>query len=115
MHELGLASEIVKTVQARLAEDGITGAVSSIELEIGEMRQVLADTLQFCLDSLVGGTQLEGARLLVKTVPVSGSCRQCGRELVLKKLPFICPGCQSTRLDLSTGYELVIRSFQVRS
>ncbi|OIP98996.1 hypothetical protein AUK40_00980 [Candidatus Wirthbacteria bacterium CG2_30_54_11] len=113
MHELGIASEIVSVVTDALNNQSIGRPVKKIRLTIGEMRQIVPDSLQFCFDSLTRDTLLENARLEIRHIPLSGTCSSCGREIEFTEPPFRCPDCSGTEMQMQHGFELDVTSFEV--
>ena len=113
MHEMSIAENIVDIVveTARLAETG--GRVEVIDLRIGKLRAVMPANLEFCFDVISRGTILEGARLRIDEIPVKAVCENCGEVSEMEYPVFRCAHCDSTRLDLVSGKELEISSFEV--
>ena len=108
MHELGLALEIVDSVQARIA-----GArVKRVVLEVGALTAVLPDALRFCFDLSTDGTPLQGAALDIVERPGRARCRACDAELPLMR-PFGRCACGGTDLDWVGGDELKILEVEI--
>ena len=68
MHEVSLIQSINEAVMAEMPKHNIT-KIESITLRIGEMRQVIPDTLIFAFEILSKDTPLEGAKLIVENIP----------------------------------------------
>ncbi|HNT29952.1 MAG TPA: hydrogenase maturation nickel metallochaperone HypA [bacterium] len=113
MHELGIAAEIQKIVTEALEKNAITTRVILIRLDIGEMRQLVPDALEFCFAGITKGSQLEGAQFEITTISLSGTCEGCGTAAVVNEPPFICPECGSRKLKIEKGFELAVKSFEV--
>ena len=67
MHELSIASAILATVERHAAGRRVT----VVSLRVGELRQVVPDTLAFYWEMVARGSLCEGARLEIR--------RWCGR------------------------------------
>jgi hydrogenase nickel incorporation protein HypA/HybF len=109
MHELSLCQAIVDTVTARA-----TGRpVRRVDVRIGHLRQVVPDSLQFSWEMLTQGTDLEGCSLVVEHVPAVVHCRSCEAETTLDWPVLACRECESHNVDLVSGEELQIASFDL--
>jgi len=68
MHEVGLAAEIIRTVEAHVAS-GDLGRVESIHVEVGELSGVTPEALELGFEVARADTPLAGARLVIEQVP----------------------------------------------
>ena len=97
MHELSICSSMVGIVRIR----------------IGEMRQIVPDTLVYCWSLVTEQSELEGAELRVERVPAKIRCSGCGNEQVLDNLAFACATCSGSAVDLVEGDEFLITSLDL--
>ncbi len=68
MHEMGIAEAVLGAVRAEAARH--EGArVARVGLRIGELAGVDRDSLSFCYEVLVQGTELERAALAIESTP----------------------------------------------
>ncbi len=105
MHELSIAQALVEQVEeARSANGG--GKVLSVDVRIGEWRQVVPEILISYFDHLSRGTPLEGARIEIGHVAATGRCVDCGTVFTLDDIFLVCPTCGCRRCELVTGREL---------
>ena len=74
MHELSLAGAVIDTAERHAAGR----RVLLIQLRLGELRQVVPESLAFYFEHVARGTLCEGATLEYETVPASLGCRECG-------------------------------------
>jgi hydrogenase nickel incorporation protein HypA/HybF len=113
MHELSIVASVVDTVTESLA--AYKGArVVEVRLRVGALASVVVDSLEFCWGIATEGTALEGARLVVKTLPVVMHCERCGRDVELEGVQsFRCPNCGEPCGDLRQGRELEIDSIEI--
>jgi hydrogenase nickel incorporation protein HypA/HybF len=108
VHELGLALEVIDSVQAR-----VRGArVKRVVLEVGALTAVLPDALRFCFDLSTEGTSMKGAALDIIERPGLARCRDCGAELALMR-PFGRCSCGGTDLDWLAGDQLTILEVEI--
>ena len=76
MHEMGLASEIIRIATDEAAAAG-GGAVRVLRLRVGEWSGVEVESLRFALDALGDGTPLEGCAVEVERVAPLFRCGSC--------------------------------------
>ena len=111
MHELSLAQNIIEIITDELSENGLT-RVGTIKLKVGEISQVMPDSLRFGFECLIRDTRLAGAKLVIETVPARGRCMTCGKEFIIENWGFICPECGNTDIVVLSGKELEIVEFE---
>jgi hydrogenase nickel incorporation protein HypA/HybF len=109
VHELSLAQAICETVERRA--DG--RAVRQVDVRIGHLRQVVPESLQFAWEMLVEGSSLDGCRLVVEHVPAVVRCQTCAVETTLELPVLACGACGGLEVDLLSGEELDLASFDV--
>jgi hydrogenase nickel incorporation protein HypA/HybF len=107
MHELSIAGAVVDTA-LRHAEDR---RVLVVTLRVGEMRQVIPDSLAFYFEIVARDTLAEGARLEQIVVPARMRCGECGGEWE-PELMFRCPECGGAG-EVLAGDELEVDSIEV--
>jgi len=113
MHELSICSALVKIVSAELQRQAPSAKLLKAVVCVGDLRQVIPETLTFAYETLVAGTSLAGSKLEIRHVPVTARCEKCGWEGALRENYFICPKCGGHDLDLLTGRELHLESLEV--
>ncbi|MCL2735819.1 MAG: hydrogenase maturation nickel metallochaperone HypA [Propionibacteriaceae bacterium] len=107
MHELALCRSIA-TIAERAA-DGKKVAV--VELDVGQLRQVVPETLTYCWSIVSQATPLDGSRLDIRYLPGTLSCRDCGAQTQLAGLAILkCATCASASVDVVSGEEFIVRS-----
>jgi hydrogenase nickel incorporation protein HypA/HybF len=109
VHELSVASAIVDT--ATRHADG--RRVTSVQLRVGHLRQVVPESLAFYFEHVARGTPCEGARLDQEVVPALLACDECRHEWELDEAAFRCPLCGSGRVRIARGDELEVESIEI--
>lgn len=110
MHELSLCSQIHRIVDR--AADGRRVAV--VHLEVGQLRQVVPDTLAYCWGLVAEGTRLAGSVLEVVSVPVTAACRACEEVSTIEHaLVLVCSACGGSDLTIVTGEEFLLTSLDL--
>lgn len=114
MHELSLATSIVDSVLQEVARKQLP-PVQTIALRLGALSNVDPEALRFGFEAIIIDTPLANAKLEIELVPVQGKCRACNREFNVVDFIFICPFCQSGKIETTRGDELDIAYLEVSS
>lgn len=110
MHELSICRSIADIVRRHAGE----GTVSTIHVQIGQLRQIVPDTLSYCWSLVSAGTPLDGSTLAVDSIPGRLSCQACGAANDIGRHPvFVCRACQSTDVQVVAGEEFLITSLDL--
>lgn len=111
MHEMALAEGILDIVLS-YADKNEAKKITEISVLVGEMTGVVPESLVFCFDSLSKGTKAEGAKLVLKNIPLIARCMDCGNETKIERYNFTCPKCKSLRMEIVSGRELRVESLE---
>jgi hydrogenase nickel incorporation protein HypA/HybF len=109
MHELSLATGIVDTVVRHA--DG--RRVTSVEMRIGTLRQVVPESLDFYFGICSRDTVCQGATLEQQIIQAQLRCRTCGEEWELSEPDFRCRSCPGTDVEVVAGTEFEVDSIEV--
>ena len=110
VHELSVCGAIARIVERRAAGR----EVRTVHVQIGQLRQIVPDTLAYCWELLCADTALAGSRLEVENIPASIRCRACGRTTELGDLPvFACGGCTGINVELLSGEEFLVTALDL--
>jgi len=110
MHEVAISRSIYDI--ADRAREG--RRLVSVAVEVGELRQVVSETLERCWGLVTRGTPLAGSRLDIETVPAWLECRACGERTRMGSLPIrVCGTCGSTATDVISGEDFLVRSIDL--
>ena len=113
MHEMGIAMEIVDIAKASIPEDMQGAKVRRVNLQVGKLTAIVADSLRFCFDLVVKDTPLEGSELAIEEVPVVARCKDCQAQWTVTEPVFTCTACRSGAIDILSGRELDIKSIEI--
>lgn len=109
MHELGIAHSILRPVLENAKEQGGL-RVTRVRLRIGELAQVVPDSLQFGFECLSRDTLAEGAELEIVEIPLRWICRTCAAA---QKTPAeACSHCGGA-LDREGAHEIILESIEM--
>lgn len=106
MHELALAQSVVTILCEEAKRHGLA-RVDAFRLQVGELRAVVPEMLETCLEAVGRGTVAEGARVELEIVPGRARCG-CGEEFTVGELLFLCPGCGRPGGVIIAGQELTL-------
>lgn len=110
MHELALCGAIAD-IAARTAGER---TVQIVHVRIGQLRQVVPDTLKFCWTMLVCDTDLDGSELELERVPAVLECRGCGDSFELgDQFALACPACGGLDVTAVAGEEFLVTSLEL--
>jgi hydrogenase nickel incorporation protein HypA/HybF len=110
MHELSLCGSIYEMVDRAAAGR----QVSVINLQVGQLRQVVPDTLSYCWMLVSDQTDLAGSELKIDSVPVRLRCQDCSITSILTdQLLLLCTQCGTDRVSITSGQELMVVSLEL--
>jgi hydrogenase nickel incorporation protein HypA/HybF len=109
MHELSVSSAVLESV-LRHAEGR---RVTSVRLQVGHLRQVVPDSLDFYWGIVTRDSLAEGAVLEQVAIPARLECRACEAEWSIEMPIFRCPGCGGADVTVAAGDELLVESIEV--
>jgi hydrogenase nickel incorporation protein HypA/HybF len=94
MHEMGIANSVLDAVQAE-ARRFPSAHICKVGLRIGAMAGVDPDSLGFCFEALVRGTEFEPLILEIEYSPHKHRCASCGGLFDGPVEGSACPVCGS--------------------
>ncbi len=110
MHELSLCRAIADIATRHAGARG----VDVIHVQIGQLRQVVPDTLVFCWSLVTAQTAMDGSVLEVERIAALLRCRHCGAESELAdSFAFVCQACGSLDVAVLTGEELLVTAVEL--
>lgn len=112
MHELGIMTGVVETVEKAARDAGAT-SVLKVNLAVGVMTEALEDALYFAFDVAKENTLLSEASLEIDMVQPKSMCNDCGTEFEHDRFHVRCPLCEGANTTLIAGKELQIESIEV--
>jgi hydrogenase nickel incorporation protein HypA/HybF len=113
MHEMAVAENIIKVVEEKLVEQDRKGTVTRINLKIGKLTCVEPEALKLSFEVISQETPFQKACLIIDSIPITGRCNDCHKNFSLDDLEFTCPFCGSFKIEIKTGKELFIESFEI--
>jgi hydrogenase nickel incorporation protein HypA/HybF len=113
MHELSIALSLIDAAAEEAdRRGGLT--VRVIHLRLGTLSGVEAGALASAFELAIGGSAIDGAELVIESVPVIVFCPSCRAERALPTLQrFACPACDAPTPTVVRGKELEITALEV--
>lgn len=113
MHEVSLMENILVILRKSADENDIK-QIHEITLVVGKFSMALPDSLQFAFEALRNQEQLlANAVLHITEKDIHAMCRSCSNEYVIEKTyDLSCPMCGRTDIDVLSGRELYIDSYE---
>jgi hydrogenase nickel incorporation protein HypA/HybF len=109
VHELALAGAVIDTAERHAGGR----RVLLVRLRLGELRQVVPETLGFYFAHVARGTLCEGAALEHEAVAATLACGGCAASWSLEGTSFRCPQCGSADVAVGAGNEFEVESIEV--
>jgi len=116
MHEMSIVMSLLKALEEKALEvrGTLEGArVEKISMRVGALSGVVPEALQFSFEVARRGTIFDGAVLEIEDVPLRGRCRACAKEFAIEDVIFACTACGSADVEIASGRELFIESFEL--
>lgn len=78
-----------------------------VALRVGELSAVDPESLRFCLEALISGSDLDPLVVEIEHCARKGRCLQCGETATaVTHFQWNCPRCGATRAEFTGGSEL---------
>jgi hydrogenase nickel incorporation protein HypA/HybF len=112
MHELSIAMGIVDIAEEEGSRRG--ARVCAVHLKLGVLSGVVEAALQSSYEMAAHGTQVEGSRLLIESVPAIVFCPGCREQRTLISIQnFCCPKCGTPTSEVIHGKELEVVALEI--
>lgn len=112
MHEMSIAQSLIDVLREEMTKHNAK-RLRSVRLNIGQMTAIVPDALSFCFQVITEGTEFEGAKLIMDIIPLLGHCSACEEDFEIKDYAFVCPSCDSSKINTIGGQELSVVEIEV--
>lgn len=109
MHELSICRSIAGIVRKHSGDRPIR----TVNVQIGQLRQIIPETLTYCWSLVSQATELEGSSLRVESVPARIRCTSCSGTETITAPIMVCSGCGGHRVEVVSGEEFLITSLEL--
>lgn len=113
MHEMGLVAEMI-TLLSQSARENNIAKINRVNLVVGKMTTALPDALKLAFDALKTEDIFSPqAELDIEERETVARCLTCGNSFsVPDNYLFICPNCEGLKVEIISGRELYVASFE---
>ena len=113
MHEVSIARGLCTQLR-QLADEHRATRIHRAAIEVGAMSNVVPDLLRQAFEVIREEIDLiSTAELVIREVPLVVHCAACDTDSELERFVFQCPHCESTRLDVLQGEDLLLRDVEL--
>ncbi|MEE4638492.1 MAG: hydrogenase maturation nickel metallochaperone HypA [Wenzhouxiangella sp.] len=113
MHELSVCEALLAQVRSTAEANGAS-EVGRITVRLGPLSGVEPDLLAQAFTIARNGPMTARASLEIETQPVRIRCRDCGNENEAPSNRLLCSACNSYRVDLISGDELLLARVELQ-
>ena len=112
MHELSIAQNILEIVREHLPA-GVSCQVKSVRIKVGDGAGIVPDSLDFCFNTIIAETPMQGAVLEIESVPFVVKCNLCGKISTNESGIFLCLFCNKSDVTMVSGNELQVTAIEL--
>ncbi|MGH3794535.1 MAG: hydrogenase maturation nickel metallochaperone HypA [Pseudonocardiaceae bacterium] len=109
MHELSICRSIADIV-TRHAEDR---EVRIVHVRVGQLRQIIPETLVYCWSMVSAQSHLAGSTLQVESIPAAIRCTVCEHRGTITAPVLRCARCGGQEVSIVAGEEFLITSLEL--
>ena len=111
MHETMVAQSIFETIAASAKEHNARAVNATISC--GQFNPINDEVLNFAFDLIAKGTACEGMKLEIKHIPLTASCKQCGKKFDYDVYNPGCPECDSMEFNFQKDAPLLLENIEL--
>lgn len=111
MHELGILSSMLKTIDQIMIDESLTH-IEKIVLQVGEISGIIPEFITECFPAATYKTKYEDTKLEMEVIPGVVRCKDCGKEFNGREFFLKCPECGGENLIPLSGREFIIKEIQ---
>lgn len=109
MHEMSIASSLIEQV-LELVEQNNASKVTTVSLEVGQMRRIVPDFMETAWQSVTAETVADESVLEIDEIGIKARCNKCGLEFECELDNYLCPKCVCADVDILQGNEIILTS-----
>lgn len=100
----------------RSADRAGASRVTEVVLRVGELNDFVPEWVQRYFDYLSRGTVAEGAKVVLRVIPIVVECARCGNEFRIDRsqmADYRCPECGCCEGEMVAGREIAIDRIEI--
>ena len=113
MHEMSIVQALIEQVGSEVEKSGQRGRVVGLDLVVGRLSGVHADSVRFAFELLAPGTMLDGAALHIAEPLATSHCQICGVDTPVEELVMRCLACGSEQITITGGQDLLLQTIEL--
>ena len=110
---MSIVQALIEQVEAEVEKSGEKGRVMGLDLVIGRLSGVHADSIRFAYEVLSQDSILDGAELRISEPNACLACHACDHREPISDLEMHCPTCGSGDIVIEGGRDLVLQSIEL--
>lgn len=111
MHELAIVQSLLEQVRSFMPEEAV---LSEIRLEVGGLEHLDGEVMRTVFAAITEGSELQGAALSIRRIPVRVRCRSCGHEYEPEDVAILlCPECGLVQPEILQGTGVLLKSLEI--
>ncbi len=114
MHEASVVQALLDQIEQNAKIYNAT-SVSKVYVIIGEISGVEPHLLKVAFDTFKQNTTASDSELIIEFQKPEIYCFDCQREFKLEKFRMKCPSCESFRVKLTKGDELILKTLELNT
>lgn len=115
MHEMSIVTSLLDVVREEMAKHGVQKLIV-VRVCYGALTNVVPEALSFGFEALTQNTDLEGARLETRLIPLTMHCAACDQDFQPPERQIftsVCPHCGAESAHaIVGGKELYIQDIE---
>ncbi len=112
MHELAITESLLN-IASDYAIKNYAQRIISLNIIIGELSNIIGDSVQFYWDIISENTICEKSVLIFNKIPAKFICQACKNEFEINGELIPCPICSSMNLSMIQGDEFLLNSIEI--
>ena len=108
MHEIGIARQILRTVEKYADDSGISD-IAEVVCDCGELSLVIPEYLEKVYPMVAKDSILRDAKLVINVIPGFAECDDCDEIFNVVEHKGYCPACGSFNKTILSGREFTVR------
>lgn len=111
MHEMAIVQSLLEQVRSFMPDQAV---LNEIHLEVGDLEHLDGDVMRTALAALTDGSELQGAALHIRRIPIRVRCRSCGHEYEPEDAAvLLCPECGLVQPEILQGTGVLLKSLEI--
>ena len=113
MHEYSIVQALINQIE-EIAKENNAKIVTKIVVKIGVMSGVETELFKIAFETFKESSEFtKNSDLVINLQKIKVRCLECQQENELDKNEYLCPNCQSNRLDVIDGEDMYLMSLEM--